>query len=129
MLTPPAGVRIRLALGATDMRRGFDGLSAQVQQVLREDPFSGHLFLFRGKRGKRTTFCIQFASLDDRLSMASAYGTDAAGLATSARQGLDVHLHGRAPRTVPRAAKLDVRSSLLRGHDARGARDQPERFD
>ena len=51
MLSPPAGVRIHLALGTTDLRRGFDGLSAQVQQVLREDPFSGHLFLFRGKRG------------------------------------------------------------------------------
>lgn len=51
MLSPPAGLRIHLALGSTDMRRGFDGLSAQVQQVLRQDPFSGHLFLFRGKRG------------------------------------------------------------------------------
>ena len=34
------------------MRRGFDDLSAQVQQLLREDPFSGHLFLFRDKRGR-----------------------------------------------------------------------------
>lgn len=53
VLAPPAGLRIHLALGSTDMRRGFDGLSAQVQQVLREDPFSGYLFLFlfRGKRG------------------------------------------------------------------------------
>ena len=51
MLSPPASVRIHLALGTTDMRRGFDGLSAQVQQVLHADPFSGHVFLFRGKRG------------------------------------------------------------------------------
>ena len=51
MLSPPAGLRIHLALGSTDMRSGFDGLSAQVQQLLREDPFSGHLFLLRGKRG------------------------------------------------------------------------------
>jgi non-ribosomal peptide synthetase component F len=40
-----------LAAGATDMRRGFDGLARQVQEVLGEDPFSGHLFVFRGRRG------------------------------------------------------------------------------
>ena len=51
MLGLTTGTQIHLALGTTDMRRGFDGLSAQVQQVLRGDPFSGHLFLFRGKRG------------------------------------------------------------------------------
>ena len=50
MITVPAGVRIHLALGTTDMRKGFDGLSLLVQEVLRADPFSGHLFVFRGKR-------------------------------------------------------------------------------
>ena len=33
------------------MRRGFDGLSAQVQTVLQQQPFSGHVFVFRGRRG------------------------------------------------------------------------------
>jgi transposase len=47
----PAGTRIWLAAGVTDMRRGFDGLSAQVQTVLNEQPFSGHVFVFRGRRG------------------------------------------------------------------------------
>jgi transposase len=51
MITVPAGVRVYLALGATDMRKGFDGLSLRAKEVLREDPFSGHLFVFRGKRG------------------------------------------------------------------------------
>jgi transposase len=51
MITVPAGVWVYLALGATDMRKGFDGLSLRAQEVLREDPFSGHLFVFRGKRG------------------------------------------------------------------------------
>src|SRR5512132_3582996 len=51
MITVPAGVRVYLALGATDMRKGFDGLSVRAQEVLRKDPFSGHLFVFRGKRG------------------------------------------------------------------------------
>src|ERR1700743_2822046 len=51
MITPAGGVRIWLAAGLTDMRRGFDGLAALVQQHLGQDPFSGHLFVFRGKRG------------------------------------------------------------------------------
>ncbi|MBK1659881.1 IS66 family insertion sequence element accessory protein TnpB, partial [Paracraurococcus ruber] len=58
MLALHAGMRVHLALGATDMRKGFDGLAAQVQTVLQADPFSGHLFLFRGRRGDRATFCI-----------------------------------------------------------------------
>ena len=41
-----------LAAGTTDMRRGFDGLSRQVQHVLGHDPFSGHLFFFRGRLGE-----------------------------------------------------------------------------
>ena len=49
MIVIPAGVRIHLALGATDMRKGMDGLALLVQEVLRQAPFSGHLFIFRGK--------------------------------------------------------------------------------
>jgi transposase len=51
MITVPAGVRVYLAMGPSDMRRGFDGLSMQVQELLKLDPFSGHLFAFRGRRG------------------------------------------------------------------------------
>ncbi len=43
--------KIWLAAGVTDMRRGFNGLAAQTEQVLAEDPYCGHLFLFRGRRG------------------------------------------------------------------------------
>jgi transposase len=43
--------RIWIAAGVTDMRRGFQGLSAQVQTVLQQQPYSGHLFVFRGRRG------------------------------------------------------------------------------
>ena len=46
-----AGTRIWLAAGVTDLRRGFHGLSAQVQTVLSEQPYSGHVFVFRGRRG------------------------------------------------------------------------------
>ena len=53
MIGLPAGTRVWLAAGVTDMRRGFDGLAALVQSKLAEDPFSGHVFVFRGRKGDR----------------------------------------------------------------------------
>ena len=53
MIGVPSLRRVWLACGATDMRRGFDGLAAMIQQQLAEDPFSGQLFVFRGRRGDR----------------------------------------------------------------------------
>src|SRR6202163_4333460 len=53
MIALPAGVKVWLAAGATDLRNGFDGLAALVQTQLSEDPFSGQLFVFRGKAGDR----------------------------------------------------------------------------
>ena len=53
VIGPPPGTRIWLVAGATDMRKGFDGLSALVQSALADTPFSGHLFVFRGRRGDR----------------------------------------------------------------------------
>src|SRR3954463_13789697 len=53
MIALPAGVRVWLAAGATDMRKGFDGLAALIQMQLAEDPFSGQLFVFRGRAGDR----------------------------------------------------------------------------
>ena len=51
MIPFPAGTRVWLAAGHTDMRRGMNGLALHVQEVLRRDPFGGHLFVFRGRRG------------------------------------------------------------------------------
>ena len=51
MIALPAGTRIWLAAGVTDMRKGFDGLAALVQTVLAQDPYSGAMFCFRGRRG------------------------------------------------------------------------------
>jgi transposase len=51
MIAPPSGTRIWLAAGITDMRRGMDGLATLVQSTLELDPFSGHVFAFRGRRG------------------------------------------------------------------------------
>ena len=53
MFSVPGHVKIFVALEATDMRRGFDGLSGLVQQSLQQDPLSGHLFLFRNRRRDR----------------------------------------------------------------------------
>jgi len=53
MIPIPAGVRVYLAMRPTDMRKGFDGLALLVQEVLKKDPYSGHLFIFRGRRSDR----------------------------------------------------------------------------
>jgi transposase len=45
------GTRVWLAAGTTDMRKGFTGLSALVQNALASNPFCGHVFVFRGRRG------------------------------------------------------------------------------
>jgi transposase len=45
------GTRVWIAAGVTDMRKGMDGLAAIIQSTLGERPFSGDLFVFRGKRG------------------------------------------------------------------------------
>ena len=51
MIPLPSGVRVWLATGHTDMRKGFPGLSLLVQEALNRDPLSGHLFVFRGRGG------------------------------------------------------------------------------
>jgi len=53
MLSLPPLVRIFVCLEPADMRRSFDGLSAMVQDILEADPQSGHLFVFRNRRGDR----------------------------------------------------------------------------
>ncbi len=51
MISLPSGTRIWLVAGVTDMRKSFNGLGEQVQHVLNDNPFSGRLFIFRGRRG------------------------------------------------------------------------------
>lgn len=53
VLTISPAVRIYLATGTTDLRRSIDGLSALVRERFTLDPLSGHLFLFRNRRGDR----------------------------------------------------------------------------
>ncbi|QCU30967.1 IS66 family insertion sequence element accessory protein TnpB [Burkholderia pseudomallei] len=51
MIGLPSRTKVWLAAGVTDMRSGFNSLAAKVHTVLERDPFSGHVFVFRGKRG------------------------------------------------------------------------------
>ena len=51
MMGFPAHTQIWIAAGVTDLRRGFTGLSGMVQTKLDQDPFSGQVFVFRGRRG------------------------------------------------------------------------------
>jgi transposase len=53
MISPPGGVLIWLVAGFTDLRKGLDGLTALVQSRLKENPFSGSLYIFRGRRGDK----------------------------------------------------------------------------
>ena len=51
MIALATSTQIWIAAGVTDLRRGFTGLGAIVQTVLKDNPFSGHVFVFRGRRG------------------------------------------------------------------------------
>jgi transposase len=53
MIGPPGGVLIWLVAGFTDLRKGLDGLSVLVQNRLEENPYSGSVYIFRGRRGDK----------------------------------------------------------------------------
>src|SRR5690606_31835135 len=55
MIALPTGTRVWLAAGVTDMRKGMGGLAAPAQSTLNENPYSGQLFVFRGRRGDLVT--------------------------------------------------------------------------
>lgn len=51
MIPVPSNTKVWLAAGVTDMRRGFATLAAQAELTLKQDPFTGHMFVLRGRRG------------------------------------------------------------------------------
>lgn len=53
MMGLPAVTKTWLVAGITDMRNGFNGLPAQVQIALKDAPLSGHIFIFRGRKGSQ----------------------------------------------------------------------------
>ena len=60
MIPVPSNTRVWLAAGVTNMRRGFNTLAAQTERLLAEAPYSGHLFVFRGRRGDHVSLCTSF---------------------------------------------------------------------
>jgi transposase len=51
MIPVPMNARVWLAAGVTDMRKGFATLAAQAEQTTKQNPFNGHMFVFRGRQG------------------------------------------------------------------------------
>lgn len=72
MLMMPSTVRVYVAVGAHDLRKGFDGLAAVVRQSIGRDPLDGHLFVFINRRADRvkvlfwdrTGFCLVYKRLE-----------------------------------------------------------------
>ena len=87
MIPLPTGTKIWVACGATDMRRGFDGLATMVQEVLKQNPYGGHLFVFRGKRADR----IKVLGRDRAVSVCETAGAGKICLAADAGRGDGSH--------------------------------------
>ena len=51
MIPVPLNAQVWLAAGVTDMRKGFAALAAQAEQTTQQNPFNGHMFVFRGRQG------------------------------------------------------------------------------
>jgi len=120
MLSWPPSVRVYLAAQPADMRRSFDGLAAMTAEVLGQDPLSGHLFVFRNKRGDRVKilywdrsgYCLWYKRLEAGVFRfpAAAGGSveiEAADLALLL-EGIDLAGAARRRRFVPGRARKNV---------------------
>lgn len=124
MLSLPPSVRIFLATRPVDMRKSIDGLVGLVNEILSQSPFSGHVFVFRGRRGDRVKILVWdrngFVLLYKRLEQGKFRFPD---LSTSSREldsmglsllleGLDLELAARAPRWHPRQPESVATNAL-----------------
>jgi transposase len=119
VLTLPPAVRVYVAVEPVDIRKAFDGLSAAVREILRQDPLSGHLFAFCNRRGDRlkilfwdrSGYCLFYK----RLERGTFHLPSAAGHATHVEmeaaelslmlEGIDLRGARRRPRWDPSAAR------------------------
>jgi transposase len=88
MIPIPSGMRVWLAIGHTDMRRGMNSLAIQIQQGLKRDPHAGDLYVFRGRRGH----LIKILWRDGIGMSLQAAGARPVHLAVAGRQDGDDHL-------------------------------------
>lgn len=94
MLNFPPAVRIWLGTAAVDLRKSFDGLAEQVRQHLHNDPLSGHVFVFRNRRGDRVKllywdedgFVIVYKRLEEGTFRWPAVAADQASVALRAAE-------------------------------------------
>ena len=119
MLTLPPSVRVFLCLAPADMRRSLDGLAAMTREILREDPFSGHLFVFFNRRRDRVKvllwdrsgLCLYYKRIEKGRFHVSAFEhpgalqteIESAELALIL-EGIDLAHAKRRPRFAPRRA-------------------------
>lgn len=109
MLTLPPAVRIYVAVEPVDARKSFDGLSAAVREILLQDPLSGHLFVFRNRRGDRLKILFW-----DRSGYCLVYKRLERGTFH-----LPLAAEGRATHIEMESAELSL---MLEGIDLRGAK-------
>jgi len=118
MLTLPPSVRVFICLEPTDMRKGFDGLAAVTRDRLKEDPLSGHLFVFFNRKRDRVKILfwdrsgliVWYKRIERgrfRLASLDAHGSDHRVEVEAAElslilEGIDLSRAKRRPRFVPR---------------------------
>jgi transposase len=118
MLTLPGTVRVYLACAPLDLRKSFDGLAAATRDVIRQDPLSGHLFVFLNRRRDRVKvlmwdrngYCLLYKRLErgtfhlprEVRESGAPMEVEAAELALML-EGIDLYRARRRPRWQPAA--------------------------
>jgi transposase len=117
MLTLPPSVRIFVCLAPADLRRSLDGLAAMTREVIREDPLSGHLFVFFNRRRDRTKIlfwdrsglCLYYKRLEKGVFRLSEFEHSTRGRAEIEAvelalilEGIDLARAKRRARFAPR---------------------------
>ena len=117
MITLTGDTRVWLAAGMTDMRKGFDGLSALVATTLEPDPLSGHVFVFRGKRGDRIKLLWYIVTFTVMPAMDYASSPSVSSAADSSGRKRN---QGRFHREGGNASKSCATIDAVRRHPEKG---------